>query len=63
VIKHESASVVFAEHQPLLVEAQTALKEFSDVMLMADRAFVSHDLMHWFRYHKGRELLELIPLF
>jgi hypothetical protein len=49
VIKHESASVAFGEYQPLLVEAQNALKDFGDVMLLADRAFASHALMHWLR--------------
>jgi hypothetical protein len=49
VIKHESASVAFEEYQPLLVEAQKALKDFTDVMLLADRAFASHDLMPWLR--------------
>ena len=49
VIKHESASVAFGEYQPLLVEAQKALKDFDDVMLLADRAFASHALMHWLR--------------
>lgn len=49
VIKHESASVAFEEYQPLLAKAQEALKDFADVMLLADRAFPSHDLMHWLR--------------
>lgn len=49
VIKHESASVAFEEYQPLLAKAQEALKDFADVMLLADRAFPSHALMHWLR--------------
>jgi hypothetical protein len=49
VIKHESASVAFGQYQPLLVQAQKALKDFGDVMLLADRAFASHDLMQWLR--------------
>lgn len=46
-LKHKSASVAFEEYQPLLDQAQDLLQEFSDVTLLADRAFACHELLDW----------------
>jgi Transposase DDE domain len=47
VIEHESASVSFAEYQPLLRKARWLLRHHPDVMLLADRGFANHALMDW----------------
>ena len=46
-LKHGSASVAFKEYQPLLEQAHQLLSEYSEVTLLADRAFPSHDLLDW----------------
>jgi Transposase DDE domain len=47
VLEHESATVAFLEYIPLLRKARWLLRKYPDVMLLADRAFASHDLMAW----------------
>lgn len=47
VLEHESASVAFAEYHPLLRKARWLLRHHPDVMLLADRGFANHALMHW----------------
>jgi hypothetical protein len=46
-LKHKSASVAFEEYRPLLDQAHGLLSEFSDVTLLADRAFPAHELLQW----------------
>ena len=46
-LKHKSASVAFEEYQPLLDQAYELLAEFSEVTLLADRAFPCHELLDW----------------
>jgi Transposase DDE domain len=47
VLEHESATVAFCDYQPLLRQARWLLRKYPNVMLLADRAFASHDLMTW----------------
>jgi hypothetical protein len=47
VLEHESATVAFCDYKPLLRQARWLLREYPDVMLLADRAFASHELMTW----------------
>jgi hypothetical protein len=49
VIEHESATVAFAEYERLLRKARWLLRGYDDVILLADRAFASHDLMAWLK--------------
>jgi hypothetical protein len=39
--------VAFSEYSPLLRKARWLLRNYPDVMLLADRAFACHDLMAW----------------
>jgi Transposase DDE domain len=47
VLEHQSATVAFSEYQQLLRQARWLLRKHPDVMLLADRAFASHELMAW----------------
>lgn len=47
VLEHNSATVAFAEYQPMLRKARWLLRHHSDVMLLADRGFANHQLMSW----------------
>ena len=47
VLEHESATVAFCDYKPLLRQARWLLRKYPNVMLLADRAFASHDLMTW----------------
>jgi len=47
VLEHQSATVAFSEYQKLLRQARWLLRRHPDVMLLADRAFASHELMTW----------------
>ena len=46
-LKHKSASVAFEEYQPLLDQAHELLLDYSEVTLLADRAFPCHKLLGW----------------
>ena len=45
VIKHESASVSFADYREMIKQAQTRLPESVKVILLADRGFIHTELM------------------
>jgi hypothetical protein len=47
VLEHESATVSFEAYQGLLRKARWILRGHPDIMLLADRAFASHDLLKW----------------
>lgn len=47
VLEHGSATVSFQEYKPLLRKARWLLRHHNDVMLLADRGFANHDLLHW----------------
>ena len=47
VLEHESATVAFSDYERLLRKARWLLRGYSDVILLADRAFACHDLMAW----------------
>jgi Transposase DDE domain len=47
VLEHKSASVCFAKYKFMLKQAQYVLREFDDVMLLADRGFANYDLLNW----------------
>lgn len=47
VLEHNSATVAFGEYQPMLRKARWLLRHHPDVMLLADRGFANHQLMHW----------------
>jgi hypothetical protein len=49
VLEHESATVAFSDYQRLLRKARWLLRGYSDVMLLADRAFACHELMAWLK--------------
>ena len=49
VLEHESATVAFSDYERLLRKARWLLRGYSDVMLLADRAFACHDLMAWLK--------------
>lgn len=59
VLEHESATVAFADYQQLLRKARWLLKGYPDVMLLADRAFASHDLMAWLKLTSWHYALRL----
>ena len=48
-MEHESATVAFCEYERLLRKARWLLREYDDVILLADRAFACHDLMAWLK--------------
>lgn len=58
-LKHKSASVTFEEYRPLLDQAHELLVEFTDVTLLADRAFPCHDLLDWLRPSRWHWCLRL----
>ena len=49
VLEHESATVAFSDYERLLRKARWLLRGYSDVMLLADRAFACHELMAWLK--------------
>ena len=49
VLEHESATVAFSDYEKLLRKARWLLREYNDVILLADRAFACHDLMAWLK--------------
>jgi hypothetical protein len=49
VLEHESATVAFSDYEKLLRKARWLLRGYSDVILLADRAFACHDLMAWLK--------------
>ena len=49
VLEHESATVAFSDYERLLRKARWLLRGYSDVILLADRAFACHDLMTWLK--------------
>ena len=49
VLEHESATVAFSDYEKLLRKARWLLRGYSDVMLLADRAFACHELMAWLK--------------
>jgi hypothetical protein len=49
VLEHESATVAFSDYERLLRKARWLLRGYSDVILVADRAFACHDLMAWLK--------------
>ncbi|BDM83386.1 hypothetical protein [Acaryochloris marina] len=44
VLEHQSATVAFEQYQPLLRRARWLLRKHPDMMLLADRGFVNHQL-------------------
>lgn len=58
-LKHKSANVAFEEYQPLLDQAHELLAEFTDVTLLADRAFACHDVLDWLRPSRWHWCLRL----
>ena len=49
MLEHESATVAFSDYEKLLRKARWLLREYNDVILLADRAFACHDLMAWLK--------------
>jgi hypothetical protein len=49
VLEHESATVAFSDYKRLLRKARWLLRGYSDVIILADRAFACHDLMAWLK--------------
>ena len=49
VLEHGSATVAFSDYERLLRKARWLLRGYSDVILLADRAFACHDLMAWLK--------------
>ena len=49
VLEHESATVAFSDYERLLRKARWLLRGYSDVILLADRAFACHDLITWLK--------------
>ena len=49
VLEHGSATVAFSDYERLLRKARWLLRGYSDVILLADRAFACHDLMGWLK--------------
>lgn len=47
VLEHQSATVAFGEYQGMLRKARWLLRHHPDLMLLADRGFANHELMHW----------------
>jgi len=46
-LEHKSASVAWDKYEPLLEKARHYLKDFEDIMLLADRGFANQDLLRW----------------
>jgi Transposase DDE domain len=59
VLEHGSATVAFEEYQPLLRRARWLLRHHPDVMLLADRGFINHQLMQWLRQSHWHYCLRL----
>lgn len=51
VIRHASATVGYAAYQPVLDAARSILPAGLEVVLLADRGFVHHQLFCWLRRH------------
>ena len=49
VLEHQSATVAFSDYERLLRKARWLLRGYSDVILLADRAFACHDLIAWLK--------------
>lgn len=49
VIEHPSASVEFRQYYPLLRKAYVLLRDYPDVMLLADRGFANQDMLKWLK--------------
>lgn len=47
VLDHPSATVAVNTDKPMLRDAQRLLKDYPDVMLLADRGFANHGLLSW----------------
>ncbi|BCU14472.1 hypothetical protein [Microcystis aeruginosa] len=47
VLDHPSATVAVNTDKPMLRLAQRLLKDYPDVMLLADRGFANHGLLSW----------------
>lgn len=59
VLEHGSATVAFEEYQGILRNARWLLRHHDDVMLLADRGFANHALMHWLRRSRWHYCLRL----
>lgn len=59
VLEHSSATVAFAEYQPLLRRARWLLRQHPNIMLLADRGFANHELMSWLQASHWRYCLRL----
>lgn len=59
VLEHGSATVAFSEYQGMLRKARWLLRQYPDVMLLADRGFANHQLMGWLRSSQWHYCLRL----
>jgi hypothetical protein len=59
VLEHGSATVAFCEYKGLLRKARWLLRHHGDVMLLADRGFANHELMHWLQSSQWHYCLRL----
>lgn len=59
VLEHESATVAFSDYERLLRKVRWLLRGYSDVILLADRAFACHDLMAWLKLTNWHYALRL----
>jgi hypothetical protein len=59
VLEHESATVAFSDYERLLRKARWLLRGYSNVILLADRAFACHDLMAWLKLTNWHYALRL----
>lgn len=59
VLEHGSATVAFGEYKPVLRRARWLLRQYPDVMLLADRGFANHELMKWLRQSRWHYCLRL----
>jgi hypothetical protein len=52
VLELERATVAFCEYKGLLRKARWLLRHQPNVMLLADRGFANHELMHWLQRNR-----------
>ena len=59
VIEHPSAAIEFSEYRSLLRKAEVLLRDYSEVMLLADRGFANQDLLRWLKSRRWHWAIRL----